>query len=115
MGTHTTTASSEDAAEQLGDGEHYPKNAENEGNFIKSTSQPDSDKKKIDDFIGDVNTVDEGVGDICSDGENHDRFPIDNTISESVKKEVISIECETATDRINKSARKEKERIASFI
>jgi len=71
----------------------------------------------IDDLIDDVDSLDEGVGDISSDGENHDRLSIDNTNDRSFTNEENIVECdkEAIKEKKNISQSHEKERIPSIF
>merc|ERR1719402_2095517 len=70
---------SDDAIKQLDDKQNEPADSgENIRNISKSEHldiNVESEGNEIDDLIDDVESLDEGVGDISSDGENHDRVP----------------------------------------
>jgi len=83
----------------------------------KENKTAESEEDHIDDLIDDVDSLDEGVGDISSDGENHDRLSIDNTNDRSFKNEENIVECdkEAIKEKKNISQSHEKERIPSIF
>jgi len=115
------TAISDDAIKQLDDKQNEPADTgDNIRNISKSEHfniNDESEGNEIDDLIDDVESLDEGVGDISSDGENHDRVSIDNTNAESLKNEETIIDCdkEATKEKKNISPNHEKERIPSIF
>jgi len=83
----------------------------------KENKTAESVEDHIDDLINDVDSLDEGVGDISSDGENHDRLSIDNTNDRSFTNEENIVECdkEAIKEKKNISQSHEKERIPSIF
>jgi len=115
------TAISDDAIKQLDDKQNEPADSgDNIRNISKSEHldiNVESEGNEIDDLIDDVESLDEGVGDISSDGENHDRVSIDNTNTGSLKLEETIIDCdkEATKEKKNISPNHEKERIPSIF
>jgi len=115
------TAISDDAIKQLDDKQNEPADSgDNIRNISKSEHldiNVESEGNEIDDLIDDVESLDEGVGDISSDGENHDRVSIDNTNTGSLKLEEAIIDCdkEATKEKKNISPNHEKERIPSIF
>jgi len=115
------TAISGDAIKQVDDKQNEPADTgDNLRNISKSEHLDiniESEGNEVDDLIDDVESLDEGVGDISSDGENHDRVSIDNTNAESLKNEATIIDCdkEATKEKKNISPNHEKERIPSIF